>query len=87
MLRILRPLDQLRNSISSLLSLWTNTADRVDVVQDTTQLVRCRRVRSHLQLELAALLLCVRLVVGCLVFCCRFAGHGGGLFEDVQGPG
>lgn len=57
MLRILCSLNQLRNTIRSLVTLTANTADRVNVVQDITQLVRCRNVRRHLQLELAALLL------------------------------
>lgn len=64
---------QLRNTVRHLIARTTDTADGRDVVEDTAKLVCCRGRGGNLQLELAALLLCVDGVVASLVFCGGFA--------------
>lgn len=74
LLRVLRPLHQIR---------WLHA--RAHIVEDIPQLVRRRRRRGHLQLELSALPLRVLEVVTCLVLCCGFGGDGRGLAENIVG--
>lgn len=88
-LGIPRPLDQLSNSIArlALRRRAGSATHRTDIVQDTAQLVRGWRGGGHFELELAALLLGVRGVVGGLVFSGGFRGGDGRLFEDVEDAG